>query len=382
MTSTQGKVLHFLIAAGGTGGHLFPAMAVVERLRELSPLPCEFHFVGTARRIEARAVPEAGYDFHPMPITGVSKIASMKTLLLPWRIARSLAVCRGLIKRYAIDAVLCTGAYLSYPAGLAASQLSVPLFLMQSDANPGKTIRMLSNRAERLFVSFEESRSYYGPDMQGQIVYSGNPVRKAFSSHPTAQEARQKFGLAPDRPTLFCFGGSLGARSINSVIEQALPLLADQDIQILWQTGEHYQPTTVSDAGMQITVRPFIKDMPAAYAAADLVLCRSGATTVAELSLLGKPAILVPLPTAANDEQSVNARLLQERGAALLLPDADLNPADLAETIRSLLSSPASLQSMAANANGLAQPEAATQVAEHILDLLHAGPTGVLDERH
>lgn len=360
------KPLKVLVAAGGTGGHLFPAMAVVEQLEDLTQNSCRAEFVGTHGRIEAEAVPKAGYEFHAIPISGLGPILSLNTLRLPFKIYRSIAMCKQIISRFRPDVVLCTGAYLSYPAGMAASALSVPLYLLESNASPGKTIKMLASRATRLFVSFKETLQYFKHDIRDKISVVGNPIRKSFVPLPECSESRKFFGLQPDTSTVLCFGGSLGARSINLAFETALPLLLEKGYQVIWQTGKHYKPTNIPSMSSSLKILPFIDNMPAAYSAANLILCRSGATTVAELTAVGKPAILVPLPHASNDEQTQNARIMADAGAARILEDS-LLPDSLPTALLGLMQAPEKLGRMAENSLALGKPEAAKIIAESII---------------
>lgn len=357
------KEFKILIAAGGTGGHLFPAMAVLEQLEILSNGKTRAHFVGTADRIESRIVPEKGYSFTPMPISGFSGL-SLKTLLLPYKIMKSVNICKSIIKSFKPDAVLCTGAYISYPAGIAVSNNDIPLFLMESNVNPGKAIRMLSKKANKIFTSFTETKDFF-PSLSNDIVeFIGNPVRNSLLSLPDKKSARMVFNLDQEKKTILVFGGSLGARSINSAIENNFDYLSKLDAQILWQTGRSF----VSNKSLpkNIVKCEFIDDMASAYSAADIVVSRSGATSVAEICVCGKASILVPLPSASNNEQRENAKALARANAAIVIDDSDVSTQLIAK-IEELLANPSLSCEMGKNALLLAKPSAALDCARKIL---------------
>lgn len=355
-----------MVAAGGTGGHLFPAMAVVEQLLERGFSRDQFIFVGTPDKIESRKVPAAGFRYETLPIRGLTSLRSISTLTLPFKILKSVQSCSSLIKKNDVRAVICAGAYISYPAGLAAARNNKLLYLMQADANPGKAVKALADKADRIFVSFEDSHRYFSEANRGKLMVSGNPVRRDFLSPPAKSAARRSLGLDTDRPVLFVFGGSLGARSINLAMQQHLHTLAEAGIQIIWQTGKTFDPAGLNvPQGVQVS--EFIDDMATTYAAADLILARAGATTAAELTALGKPSILVPLPSATNDEQNENAKLLEAAGAARRIIDADIADA-LPRAITELLNAPEALAAMGAAAASLARPDAAQSIAKTIID--------------
>ncbi|MGA2298908.1 MAG: undecaprenyldiphospho-muramoylpentapeptide beta-N-acetylglucosaminyltransferase, partial [FCB group bacterium] len=344
------KKLNVLVAAGGTGGHLFPAIAVIEQMEALTSGNVFPIFVGTADRIESKVVPSSGYEFQSIPISGYGGLFSLKIYLLPFKIILSIQKCREIIRKRKIDAVICTGAYISYPAGMAANFEKVPLFLLESNVSPGKTIKMLSSKARMIFTSFKETAKYFSNEKEYKILYLGNPIRKSILSVPEQAQARKNFGLDPNRRTVLIFGGSLGARSINNAVEKAIVRFKDSDFQILWQTGNNFtQPVTLPE---NIKVLPFIEDMASAYSAADLVVSRSGATTVAEICAVGKPSILIPLPSASNNEQELNAKVLEKQYAAFLL-DNDVLDTKLGNIILKFMSDGEILQKMGESAKSL-----------------------------
>jgi UDP-N-acetylglucosamine--N-acetylmuramyl-(pentapeptide) pyrophosphoryl-undecaprenol N-acetylglucosamine transferase len=373
------RTFKILFAAGGTGGHLFPAIAVAEQLQQMTEGHALIEFVGTADRIEATIVPKHHYRFNAIPMAGLQKVLSLSTLKLPFNILRSILLTRKTLQRLQPDCVVCAGAYLSYPVGLAAAQMKIPLYLMESNAVPGKTILQLAPRAKRLCLSFAESVQYFNEHDQRKAIITGNPIRASFgaASMPMPAEARRLFGLAPDKPTLLCFGGSLGARSINQAVEAEHTRLNAAGVQILWQTGKTFQPSNQehssqahSSTSAQTIVLPFIDNMAAAYTAADVVVCRAGATTIAELASIGKAAVFVPFPQAANDHQTANARALADAGAARMLRDDELS-AQLVDTVLEMLrvvQDPLQAASLAERIRQFAKPDAARRVAQMLLD--------------
>lgn len=368
-TSTKSTPFKALIAAGGTGGHLFPAIAVAEEFARLTDNHCQIEFIGTSDRIEATIVPKHGYPFYTIPITGLQKLISLDTLKLPFRILQSVLRARHILRETQPHCVICAGAYLSYPVGLAASQLGIPLFLMESNALPGKTIKRLAPRATRIYAAFEESRQHFSPSIASRVEVLGNPVRSNLSILPDKASARALFGLQPDKPTVFIFGGSLGARSINSAVLSSLEQFRAAGIQVLWQTGKSYSPSTnVNTDGAH--VMQFVEDMAAAYAAADVVVCRAGATTIAELAIIRKPAILVPFPQAANDHQTGNALALQTEGAAILLRDAEVQER-LFTSVQGLLGNTLAQEAMMHSLTPFAKPDAARDIAQAIIEMAY-----------
>lgn len=357
--------IKILIAAGGTGGHLFPAIAVCEQIQDLTKNNCEFHFIGNADKIEGRVVPSLGYNFHPIKISGIKK--SLSVLLLPFQLTKSISISRKLIADFSIDAVLATGAYLSFPPGFAAHLTKKPLFLMESNVNPGKAIKMLAQYATKIFTSFDESINFFDKKVHHKIITTGNPIRKQFLNFPDKNSARKQLGIPFDKKVIFIFGGSLGALSINKAIERNLDYFLKNDYFIIWQTGKNYNPPVSNHKSL--IVKEFIDDIAIYYAAADLIICRSGATTVAELSIAAKPSILVPLPSASNNEQYHNAKALEKYNAATIIPNEQIS--DKLVPIVSDIFQNGKLDAMAKSAAKLARPDAAYNVANEILKTIN-----------
>jgi UDP-N-acetylglucosamine--N-acetylmuramyl-(pentapeptide) pyrophosphoryl-undecaprenol N-acetylglucosamine transferase len=352
--------VRLLFAAGGTGGHIFPALAVADKCRELHP-DIEIEFAGTRGKLEERVIPRAGYRLNLLWISGLErKLSSM--MMLPLKLGRSLAQAVAIMRRLRPQVVICAGAYVSYPIGIAASIRKIPLVLMESNAYPGLVIRRLAPRATEIHVSFGEAAKHFG----GRNVFvSGNPIRKAFFGTIDRGEARRQLGLDPDKPTLFAFGGSLGARSINNALDGVAGKLMADGIQIIWQTGTGYSGGERREPGLYRTT--FLNEMETGYAAADLVLARAGATTIAELNAVGKPSVLVPLPIETVRQRD-NAMAMERAGAAGMILDHELQE-KLYATVTGLLSSPERLKAMGDAARSMGILDADERIARHILAL-------------
>jgi len=362
------RKLNLLVAAGGTGGHLFPAMSVAEELQTLLSDNFSVVFVGNSHRIEGSKVPEAGYPFYNIPMIGIRGKFALSNFLIPFRTLSSISICRSLIKRYEINAVLCAGAYLSYPAGIAATMMNIPLVLMESNAYPGKSIRALASKSSLIITAFEESIEYLSQGRKTKIINLGNPVRKNLINLPDKSASREKLGLKKDKKTLLVFGGSLGARTINESVQKFIKSGKADDIQIIWQTGKDFQTDLKESESLKIF--PFIDDMASAYSAADVVLSRSGATTMAELSAVGRPSVLIPYPFAANNHQEYNAKIFEKKGAGFMIKDNQIWE-KIEYVIPELLASQDKLDSMAEKAKELSKPSAGRDSAEQILKLIN-----------
>lgn len=357
--------LRVVVACGGTGGHIFPAVAVVEQLSELTNGRCQPLFLGSLDRMETRLIPSMGYDFIGMPIEGFRGL-SLSTLALPFKILRSISIARSAIRRFKPHAVICTGAYISYPAGIAAAREGIPLFVLESNLNPGKSNARLVPHATAVVLAFEESRAFYPASMQSRLRVLGNPVRTQIDRTASQHDARTWWGLDPERPTVLVFGGSLGARSINSAVEESFDVIEQRGWQLLWQTGKRHVPSRHLPPNVRMV--EFIDNMGAAYAAADLVVSRSGATTIAELGIVSKPAILIPLPSASTNEQRHNAHVVERHGAAIVVDNDRLN-SELLTAIDRVMGDEALRSRMAVRMGELGRPDAARDVAELVMSV-------------
>jgi len=356
-----------VVAAGGTGGHLYPAIAVVEELLKEYKEDIEFVFIGSKNKIEGRVVPELGYRFQHLDIEGIRSFFSLSTILLPFKILKAQATMAKILSEEKPDLVLCAGAYISYPVGIAAYKKSIPLFLLESNVQPGKTNKLLAKKATKVFTSYKESKKFLSIRKDKCIVV-GNPVRNTFTQSPSKVASIQSFGLDPSKKTILVFGGSLGANSINTaVIEQLLPMIEENDIQLIWQTGSNFVVPTTLPKGVKAL--PFITDMASAYDAATMVVCRAGATSLSELSLVKKPAILIPYPFAAYNHQHSNAMAYVSKNAAVILEDSKLAEA-FQQTVLELLKNEKLQKQLSLNISKLATPNAAKDVVTVLLKYL------------
>jgi UDP-N-acetylglucosamine--N-acetylmuramyl-(pentapeptide) pyrophosphoryl-undecaprenol N-acetylglucosamine transferase len=344
-----------LIAAGGTGGHLFPGIAVADELRRRDPAT-RVVFAGTPRGLESRLVPRAGYELELLPIlplNGVGMARALRGVLaLPWGMLRAAA----LVRRLRPAAVLGVGGYAGGPVVLAAALLGVHTVILEPNAKPGFTNRRLRPFVRRAACAYEEARAFFG----AKGVVTGNPVRGGFAALPARSHA------APF--TLLAFGGSQGSRVLNRALLAAVPHLPGGDrLRLVHQTGEAMRAEVAAGyarAGREDEVVAFLDDMEARFAQADLVLSRSGATTCAELTAAGKASVLVPFALATDDHQRINARALESAGAAVMVEERDLGGESLARAVLSVLESPQRLEAMERAARSLARPDAAARVAD------------------
>ncbi|MCC6350626.1 MAG: undecaprenyldiphospho-muramoylpentapeptide beta-N-acetylglucosaminyltransferase [Candidatus Eisenbacteria bacterium] len=363
-----------LIAGGGTGGHVFPGIAVAEELKH-QRRNCEVVFVGTRGGLEAQAVPEAGFRIRYVVSAGFNR---RRWWEWPWA---ALVNLFGLLQALWVvlaespQVVLGTGGYVSAPLSFAARLLGRPLVLQEQNSIPGLANRLLARIANEVHLSFLEARTWFA--RKDNLKVTGNPVRAHILSgdHETAM---REFALTPGRLTVFVFGGSLGARRINEAAIEALRRLKGRlEVQFILQTGRpDYERVlaAVQAEGLPATVMPFIKNMHLAYAAADLVVCRSGAMTLAEIAVCGLPSVLVPYPFAAHNHQEVNAANLVDRGAAVCILDGELTGERLAKEIAHLLADRQALSRMSANARLFARPDAAERLARTLIRFAEGRP--------
>jgi UDP-N-acetylglucosamine--N-acetylmuramyl-(pentapeptide) pyrophosphoryl-undecaprenol N-acetylglucosamine transferase len=332
-------------------------------------------FAGTRGKIEERVVPAKGYPFVPIWISGLQRRLSPGNLLFPLKLVVSVVQSVVLLRRYRASVVVGTGGYVSGPVVFAASLLGIPTVIQEQNSYPGVTTRLLASRVDEVHLSFEKSMQYL--KRRDRVHLTGNPTRSAVGTVSKA-DGRTFFGLDADRPTLLVFGGSLGAHSINAALMQCAGDLSRAGIQIIWQTGDtDFEAvsacigTTGGQGTGKIVVRKFIEQMEYALGACDLAVCRSGATTLAELTRARVPSVLVPYPHAAADHQTENARAMAEAGASLLITDGEAAER-LPGIVRELMADPATLARMSQHAAGLSRPDAGKQLARAIIRLAGA----------
>lgn len=360
-----------LFAGGGTGGHVYPAIAIADAVRSLVP-EAEIAFAGTQARMEWEAVPKAGYPIHPITVSGFQRAQPLRNLTFPFKLMKGFTDSWQLVGRFDPDVAVGTGGYVSGPVLLAASLRGRPLLIQEQNAYAGVTNRLLARRAAHVHVAFEEAKAYLPAD---KCIYSGNPTRRELRT--AERPAGRRFYEVPDEAALlFVFGGSLGSEALNTAMEQHLEaLLADDRVYVIWQTGARYYDRLAArvSAHPRLRLLKYVDRMDLAYAAADLAMCRAGAITCSELMVTGTPAILVPSPNVAEDHQTKNARSMEKAGAALLLPEARLNER-LVAAARELLADGARRRRMAEAARRIARPDAAETIARDVLALAGRAP--------
>ena len=364
---SSGTRYRVLIAGGGTGGHLFPAVAVAEKIKEMKP-ETEILFVGTKSKIEGTVVPKLGYKFKSIWIKGFSRKFNLENILFPVKLFVSLIQSIIINMKFMPRVAIGSGGYVSGPAIFGSSVLGAKIILLEQNSYPGITTRLLERYADEIHISFKDSEKYLR--RKDRLHLTGNPVRKNLGTEEK-EKALAGFGLSRDKKTLLITGGSLGAGSINKAMAANVNKLEENGIQILWQTGRNYFKDYKNLNDANVKVLEFIDDMNAAYSSCDLFLARSGATTIAEILALGIPSILVPSPNVAENHQYYNAKSLEEKNAAILIKDENLNE-KLFETVINTISSEEKLSELKQNALALAKPDAAEVIASRAIKYMEA----------
>ncbi len=363
------RSLRIMISGGGTGGHIFPAVAIANAIKEREP-GTEFLFVGAEGKMEMDKVPAAGYRIEGLPIRGFQRSAWWKNFGLPFRLLKSMMKARSLVRTFKPDVAVGVGGYASGPTLAAAQRMRVRTLIQEQNSFPGKTNIYLAKRVDRICVAYDGMEKFFPKE---KLLLTGNPVRQdVVRLAGKGPRGLEHFGLREGGPIVFVTGGSLGARGINRGIEAALPLLKSAGIQMIWQTGTPYYKQAhdaVSALGYtDCKVHEFVSKMDYAYAVADLVVARAGAISVSELCLVQLPAILVPLPTAAEDHQTMNARALTDQGAAVLVRD-DRAVEDLGKAIINLIENEAELMRLRTAIASLGKENAAEAIAAEVIRL-------------
>ncbi len=357
-----------IIAGGGTGGHIFPAIAIAGALKNLDP-NIELLFVGAKGKMEMEKVPQAGYRIEGITIAGFNRNSLLKNIGLPFKLIRSFFQVGRILKTFKPDAVVGVGGYSSFPVLRSAQAKGIPTFIHESNSFAGKSNILLGKKATRIFVAAEGMEKLFP---ENRITITGNPVRSNIvESKITREEGIRFFGLDPALPTILSTGGSLGAKGINEAIAVHLDDFGKADTQLIWQTGKPFAPqaATLCTGRAYVWTNEFIRQMEYAFAAADVVISRSGAMSIAELCVAAKPAVFVPFPFAAEDHQTVNAQHLVDRNAGLLIKDSEAKSKLVAAALA--LSKDRSKQdALTTNIGQLAITDAADRIAREIMQVL------------
>jgi UDP-N-acetylglucosamine--N-acetylmuramyl-(pentapeptide) pyrophosphoryl-undecaprenol N-acetylglucosamine transferase len=358
-----------VIAGGGTGGHIFPAVAIAQQLRKLEP-DMEILFIGAKGKMEMEKVPQAGFSIEGLDIAGFNRSSLIKNIWLPFKLVKSWLQVRGIFRRFRPDAAIGVGGYSSFPVLKYAQSAGIPTFIHESNSFAGRSNIMLGKGARRIFVATDGMEKFFPAD---RITVSGNPVRASISSVARDRdESARQFGLDPQKPVVLVVGGSLGARSINEAIAAGVDRILGAGLQLIWQTGKSFEAGGAARPGLW--VGPFITEMDMAYAAADLIVSRAGAMAIAEITVMGKPAIFVPYPHAAEDHQTANAQSMVRQGAGMMVSDADA-ASRLVDAVLELAGDKQRQEALKAAAAKLAIRDADQRIARDILETLHkTGP--------
>ena len=367
----NGEVPRVIISGGGTGGHIFPAVSIANAIRELRP-EADILFVGAEGRMEMQRVPDAGYRIIGLPIAGFDRKHLWKNIVVLVKIVRSQWKARSIIREFKPDIAVGVGGYASGPLLKTASMMGIPTLLQEQNSYAGVTNKLLAKKAKKICVAYEGMEKFFPAD---KIILTGNPVRQNLLANKyTKTEALQNFGFSENKKTILILGGSLGARTINQTLMDALETIkANPDIQFIWQTGKIYidevRQTVAKSSFTNLFVTDFIKEMDKAYAAADLVISRAGAGSISEFCLLEKPVILVPSPNVAEDHQTKNALALANKDAAIYVKDAEAHD-QLMPIALQTVKDDAKLTSLRENIVKLALPDSAKIIANEVLKLI------------
>jgi len=365
MTTTAPGPKRVILAGGGTGGHIFPAIAIANALKKQAP-DTEILFVGAKGKMEMEKVPAAGYPIEGLDIAGFDRSSLIRNIGLPFKLIRSFWQVRGIIRRFRPDAVIGVGGYSSFPVLRYAQAQGIPTFIHESNSFAGKSNILLGKKAVKVFVASDGMEKFFPA---AKILRTGNPVRSSIAaSQETRENGIRFFGLDPEKKTVLVTGGSLGAKGINEAIAAGLDQLLAAGVQLIWQTGKPFasQAKALAAGKPQVWTGDFIAKMEMAFAAADVVVSRSGAMAIAELCVVGKPVVFVPFPFAAEDHQTANARYLVEQNAGLLVKDAEAKTA-LIPALLQLLADDKKCGELKTNIHRLAITDADSVVAKTVL---------------
>ncbi len=358
----------FVITGGGTGGHIYPGIAIAKALLQLEP-KAKIKFIGGKNQRESVIVPKSGFDFESILVQGFPRSLSLKWFKVLVKVPMGFFKSLSILKRFNPDVVIATGGYVSGPVALAGLFLGIPVVIQEQNTMPGIANRIIGLWAKKIFLSFSEAKASFA---SSKTYITGNPIRSEIT---TAVDSREKLGLDKKKLTVTFIGGSQGARSINLAVMEALKYLTDyaSRIQIIHQTGEtdfSMIKEAYERSPILSIVQPFFYSIEEVYSSTDLVVCRSGAMTLAEITACGLPAILVPYPYAAGNEQALNAKVLQDKGAAIVINDNQLTGNLLANTLISLIEDKEKLSEMALKSRSLGKPDAGQKIAKEVMTLI------------
>nr|WP_199000025.1 undecaprenyldiphospho-muramoylpentapeptide beta-N-acetylglucosaminyltransferase [Flavobacterium sp. ASV13] len=356
----------FILSGGGTGGHIYPAIAIANELKLQFP-DAEFLFVGAKDKMEMQKVPQAGYEIKGLWIAGLQRKLTLQNMMFPLKLATSLLESRRIIKQFKPNVVIGTGGFASGPLLQAAGGAGIPTVVQEQNSFPGITNKLLSKKASVICVAYENLERFFPKE---KIVLTGNPVRQDLIDIDSKRdEAIAFYGLDPNKKTLLVLGGSLGARRVNQLIEKELQNIVAQDVQVIWQCGKLYFEDYKKHNQQNVRVVDFIERMDFVYAAADMIISRAGASSVSELCIVGKPVIFIPSPNVAEDHQTKNAQAIVDEKGAILLRESELD-SQFSIVFEALLKDEGKQKQLSANIKKLAMPNATKDIVSQIVKLL------------
>ena len=360
------KQYKFILSGGGTGGHIYPAIAIANELKARFP-DAEFLFVGAQDKMEMQKVPQAGYKIIGLWISGLQRRLTFDNTLFPVKLLSSLLKSRTIIKQFKPDVVIGTGGFASGPLLQVAAIAGIPTVIQEQNSFPGITNKLLSKKANRICVAYENLERFFPKE---KMILTGNPVRQdLIDIESKREEAIRYFNLDPNKKTVLVLGGSLGARRVNQLIEKELANMLSQNVQVVWQCGKLYLEEYKKYNSTHVRVVAFIERMDLVYAAADIVISRAGASSVSELCIVGKPVIFIPSPNVAEDHQTKNAKAIVDKKGALMLKEVELD-AQFGLVFEVLLKDQGKQNQLSENIKALAMPEATKQIVDEIVKLI------------
>ncbi|MEK8180534.1 undecaprenyldiphospho-muramoylpentapeptide beta-N-acetylglucosaminyltransferase [Flavobacterium buctense] len=359
--------LKFILSGGGTGGHIYPAVAIANELKSRFP-EAEFLFVGAKDKMEMQKVPQAGYKIEGLWIAGLQRKVTLQNMMFPFKLISSLWKSRKIIKSFKPDVVIGTGGFASGPLLQMANSLNIPTVIQEQNSYPGITNKLLSKKANAICVAYENLERFFPKE---KIVFTGNPVRQDLLDVATkTEEGKAYFKLDTNKKTLLVLGGSLGARRVNQLIAKELDFLLESGVQVFWQCGKlYFDDYQHFNERENVQVVAFIDRMDLIYAAADFVISRAGASSVSELCLVGKPTIFIPSPNVAEDHQTKNAKAIVDKNGAILLKENELDE-KFETTFSDLISNEELQKDLSQNIKKLAKPNATKDIVEEIIKLI------------
>ena len=364
------SIQRVIISGGGTGGHIFPAVAIADEIKRRNP-QVAILFIGALGKMEMEKVPQAGYEIVGLPIAGFQRKLTLSNFLLPFKVLKSLWMARSVIKKFKPQLAIGVGGYASGPTLQMAQLLGIPTLIQEQNSFPGKTNQLLAKKTAKICTAYSGMDQFFPTS---KIIQTGNPVRNLVTQNPQLrEEAVTFFGLNPNKKTVLMIGGSLGARTLNESVLNHIELIQKEDIQVIWQCGKFYLENIENNFQdswkTSVQVHAFIQRMDLAYAVADVIISRAGALSVSELCLIGKPCILVPSPNVAEDHQTKNAQSVADKNGAILIRESELDTT-FESTLSDLIANESKQLELSQNIKKLALPNATKAIVEEILKLI------------